>query len=253
MPAATTDMKHRGFTLIELLVVIAIISVLLLILAPSLESARELTRRTICSSNLHTLGTAFELYAEDWGVYTSGERLETHSVGWQKALSRAGVIKLKSGDTGQTGRLDLSCPETAGLNVRNKYVINAHLRAWQGWGKGWRRKAASDFRAEVPPDRHVMAHDGYSCWGYDQWPADHREWGSDNTMVCPKRHFYIHGADKFYGPTENGGQGAFRRLHPVGGTLGSTISFNDGHVELIEDLGYSDAYYEDPRTEWRPR
>jgi hypothetical protein len=246
-----------GFTLIELLVIVAIISVLLMLLTPSLEQAQALGRRTVCASNLRQLAMGLELYAQQYDVYVSGERLEWHSVGWQRALIRARVLELKPEDYGSGEIGELKCPETYGLHVRNKYVINAHLRTWKGWGKGWGHKAASVFRAEVPPSVHVMAHDGYSCWGWDQpnankVPREQSKWGSDNTMVCPKRHFYIHGADKFYGPTESGGQGAFRRLHPVGETLGSTMSFNDQHVELIEDVGSSDAYYDDPRTEWVP-
>jgi prepilin-type N-terminal cleavage/methylation domain-containing protein len=43
----------HGFTLIELLIVIAIIALLLAILAPTVETAREVAIRTICASNLH--------------------------------------------------------------------------------------------------------------------------------------------------------------------------------------------------------
>ncbi len=52
----------HGFTLIELLVVVAIIAVLVAILLPALNSARELTRRTVCQSNQRQCATAIMMY-----------------------------------------------------------------------------------------------------------------------------------------------------------------------------------------------
>ena len=57
---------RHGFTLVELLVVVAIIALLVSILMPSLASARELTRKIICSTNLHTLGRGWQMYWNQW-------------------------------------------------------------------------------------------------------------------------------------------------------------------------------------------
>lgn len=53
----------RGFTLIEILVVVAIIALLVAILMPSLIKARELSRRSVCSSNLHQQALGLGAYA----------------------------------------------------------------------------------------------------------------------------------------------------------------------------------------------
>ena len=57
---------RRAFTLIELLVVIAIIAILASILFPVFAQAREAARKTSCGSNIRQLGTAFQLYIQDY-------------------------------------------------------------------------------------------------------------------------------------------------------------------------------------------
>lgn len=54
--------RTKGFTLIELLVVIAIIALLVSILLPSLNRARELAKRAMCGANLSSIGKAVGLY-----------------------------------------------------------------------------------------------------------------------------------------------------------------------------------------------
>jgi prepilin-type N-terminal cleavage/methylation domain-containing protein/prepilin-type processing-associated H-X9-DG protein len=103
------DSRSRyGFTLVELLVVIAIIGVLVALLLPAVQAAREAARRMSCSNNLKQMGLAVHNYHDTNQVLPPG-KIQVGSLSAQ-SLSNWAIMIL---------------PHMEGINVFNQYNHNA--------------------------------------------------------------------------------------------------------------------------------
>ncbi|MBX3439927.1 MAG: DUF1559 domain-containing protein, partial [Planctomycetaceae bacterium] len=77
-----TVARRFGFTLVELLVAIAIIAVLLALLLPAVQHAREAARQTQCRNNLKQLGLALHNYHQALGVLPPSNTNDVEQGGW---------------------------------------------------------------------------------------------------------------------------------------------------------------------------
>ena len=103
-PVMNTLRRRSGFTLIELLVVIAIIGILMGLLLPAVQNAREAGRRSTCINNMRQIGLAMHAY----------EGQKSKLPGWRNELAGQGI---------GTG-LDVSWPTVILPNLERKDIYN---------------------------------------------------------------------------------------------------------------------------------
>jgi prepilin-type N-terminal cleavage/methylation domain-containing protein len=139
--------RRRGFTLIELLVVISIIALLIAILLPSLQNARELAKTAACASNMRQVGSIIHLFAADNDGRAPGSAsIATSSVAWQQILNQEVMAKGKSTKYGVSGRFGavsdtrtLSCTKyvpSSRTDYRRPWVLNSYANAANGASTG---------------------------------------------------------------------------------------------------------------------
>ena len=205
--------RYRGFTLVELLVVIAIIGVLVALLLPAIQAAREAARRSQCSNNLKQLTLGCLNYESTYG-YLPAIAIGHDGRGdlnWDKAMMSWGIAILPFieqqalyEEYDETRRMYLQattlyrarvgtfkCPSD--LPDHLVYVHFPHNRPPQGRGGFAATSYAANAGATVLDPSSVLA----SAYDHPQWVVEgnavpYRQWaGPMEVVIRPHTNFPV--------------------------------------------------------------
>jgi len=166
--------KRRGFTLIELLVVIAIIGILVALLLPAVQSAREAARRISCMNNLKQIGLAMQNYESTYSRLPIGYQFCAPGLPGPSVVGHTAWVRLLP----YHEQLNLHDEYQYGLfpgNTPNETVFSAQIPAYQCPSDDARGRWAG-------PNRDYARSNYLFCMGNSRMVADdvgHR------IMDCP--------------------------------------------------------------------
>jgi prepilin-type N-terminal cleavage/methylation domain-containing protein len=109
----------QGFTLVELLVVIAIIGILVALLLPAVQAAREAARRMQCTNNTKQIALAMHNYQDTYKAFPSGQivsgTIGATSTGWGWGWST--MILPQMEQSALAGQINCALPMAAPANI----------------------------------------------------------------------------------------------------------------------------------------
>lgn len=215
--------RIRGFTLVELLVVIGIIALLIGILLPALNAAREHSKTITCLSNLRQMGIAARIYANAYnGSLPIAQYSGNHA--WDFEIVTDPVTSLQSIRPGilwlGRGSIQIQqCPscEIKSPTVSDPFTGYNYNTSFLGHGMGEFRSAPAKFHKIHRAAETAMFGDG-QYWG-----------GTNKFMRAPVRENPVTTGDSISTITRSAGTQGFRHRGKT------NVCYVDGHAASLAE------------------
>jgi prepilin-type N-terminal cleavage/methylation domain-containing protein/prepilin-type processing-associated H-X9-DG protein len=239
--------RRNGFTLVELLVVIGIIAVLVSILLPALNRAREAANQVKCLSNLRQLGLAFQMYNnENHGHFPAPgyQDLPDDWIYWKptRDLSQSAIARYLGAQGGHVDPAYFRCPSDHDMTIRlsnNPPYIYSYSANWMiceprnadGWGQytGVPHQYANLRNTQIHRPEQVILLIDESPATIDDGTWAPQNYFSDGHNLLSNRH----DRQSEKSTDINAGRG--------------NASFCDGHAEFMQRLDSTKKAFYDPR------
>jgi prepilin-type N-terminal cleavage/methylation domain-containing protein len=162
--------RPAAFTLIELLVVIAIIALLVSVLMPALQNAKELARGAVCMNQLRNIGNAFHYYREDFN-----DKMYHGNQGWTTPLSESGHL---------TDPSQIQCPSQEGDAWDAYFHQNGKLLPYTiKAGYGVNHYSFYCFTMNWSYDRYTRQHEAIMFFDCNIYGIAASKWTTDPTYL----------------------------------------------------------------------
>ncbi len=249
--------RPHGFTLLELLVVVSVIALLVALLLPAMEMAREAANTSVCGSNMKQIGMGLHLYVHDhdnlfpvgWLGFSPGSLA---SLSGNAHIKVWDIVRPYTGDT--SGQIADSvartyeCPSDRGQlpgypNGPRPGNLFSQTGSSYCFNTGaWTLNTTIRMRVQ-PPSLNLLWHN-WGCWGRQ---ADNFRSTARQVMLAEWSFYWL--ISQEWGPYPSGwGDGRWFVFHgqlgatPEGDDVKMNLAFVDGHV-AFHGLRYAPDHY----------